>query len=55
VLALVRATGHSQRRLLAADGNVQIEPPRNEKPGDSPVGGHRAEALCAGGLGALIK
>jgi hypothetical protein len=49
------SSGPSQRRLLVADGNVQIEPPRNEKPGDRPVGVQRAEALCAGGLGALIK
>jgi hypothetical protein len=55
VLAFVRAAGPSQRRLLVADGNVQIEPPRNEKPGDRPVGVQRAEALCIGGLGALIK
>ena len=36
-------------------GTFRSNPRATEKPGDRPIGVQRAEALCAGGLGALIN
>src|ERR1022692_2706892 len=55
VLALVRATGHGQECLLVTDGNVQIEPFRDEELADGPVVAKGAEALRVRRGGIMIK